>query len=818
MSDDGGPRAVRRGIGYLDDLKLDLGIAIRTFVKRPGFLIAVLLTLGIGIGGSVAMFAVLRASLLQALPFPEPERLVMGRATFGGRVNPYASAFDFYDYRDGIRSLDALGAIAPFPRRVTVTGDDLAERVEAITVSTDFFHALGVGPTIGRDFLPEEGEPGAEPVVILSWEYWQRRFGGERSALGQPLVAAGIPLTVVGVMPPGFRFLLDGDIWIPFQRGIGYATARQFHNFLLIGRLSPGATVGQVQAEADRISAVLEETYPDSNEGKALLVTPLHASLLESYRPTLNILTAAVLTLLLVACMNAAGLLMARGSARRAELAVRSVIGAGRGRLMRQLLAENVLLAGGAGVLGILIAVWVQRAILAFVALDSLGRLDSGVSAPLLGFAVLVSGITVFLFGLLPALSLSRADAGRDLSAGARLAGSRRATRTRNGLVVAQVALTAVLLAVASLLLRSFLELRSVSPGFDQRALLTAELQVPTREYEPARRIQFFTEFRERVAAVPGVESVALVSQLPIRDPGNNVALLRPEDVGKPNAGLIVHQRVVMPGYFRAMGIPLRRGRDVEEGDSEDATRVIILSEATAERLFGEEDPIGRTLIALTTGTETAPHEVVGVVGNVVMNRLEAGPEVGMYFAYNQRANSVMRAAIRVRGDPTSLAAAVRDVVRSLDANIPLDGVATMEQVIDRSVSSEKAITGAVLAFSMVALLLAGIGLYGLMAYQVARRLHEFGIRLALGATRIGMTADVLRHGLRLTGIGLAIGVPVALLAGLLVRGFLFGIGSADPLAFVIVAAFLAVTGALASAFPARRAARVDPVTAFRSE
>ncbi|MGD8321729.1 MAG: ABC transporter permease [Gemmatimonadota bacterium] len=808
-----------RGGRVVDDLVQDVHIAVRSFLKQPAFLAAVLLTLGLGIGGNVAMFGILDASLLRALPFREPDRLVMGRVTRNGEVGYTVSAPDFFDYRERSTSFTALSAFTPFQLATTMTGEGEPERIQAILVSTGFFATLGVSPALGREFAGEEGELDGPPVVILSHGLWERRFGGDPAVLGRAVNLGGRPYTVVGVMPAGFRFVLDTDLWLPLQRGGSWAQARQFHNFVLVGRLAPGLTVGRAQSDVDRISEALAEAYPDSNRNKGLNLTPLKQALSERYDTTLAVLMAAVAALLLIACGNVAGLLLARGGARRGELAVRSVMGAGRGRLARQLLTENALLALGAGAIGVGLAVWLERGILAFVSLDQLGPVEAGVSLPMLGFAAALSLLTVLVFGVLPALRVAQTDPASDLRSGMRTAGSRRATRFRSGLVVTQVALTCVLLIVSGLLLRSLDRLNGVDPGFETRNLLTAEVQIPGAEYGPEERVTFYRQLRDRVAALPGVEAVGLITRIPIRDPGGNVRVDLPERFGSAGVfGGMADQRVVMPGYFDAMGIPLIAGRDLTLEDRGNAPGRVVISQAVARRVFGEDDPLGRIVGVDTGGEEPTRFEVVGVVGDVVMDHPANGTYPGMYFSYAAQPSSSMRLAIRTRGDNAQVTAAVRQVLGEMDPDVPLSGVSTMNATLSRVVSDNRAIAVVLVLFAAVALLLAAVGLYGVLAYQVSRRLHEIGIRMALGAGTGSVLSSVVRGGLVLVAIGLALGIPASLAAARLVQGMLFGVGAADPVTYAGVAAFLGLVATVACLLPALRAARVDPVRAFRAE
>jgi len=815
-----GVRDVRPVARVLGDLRRDSRVGFRSLRRQPVFSLAVLLTLGIGIGGNVAMLGVLDVVLFRSLPYPEPERLVLGRVTYGGEVGRTVSGPDFFDYRERADGLEALSAITPFPVEVTVTGTALPERVSAPLVSTGFFETLGVTPASGRGFTAAEGEPGGAPVAVLSHAYWQRSFGGDPDVVGSTIHLDAVPTTVVGVMPPGFRFLVDADLWRPIQRGTGWAAARQFHNFLLVGRLSPGVTLASAQGGVDLVSGRLEEAYPDTNEGKGLRLTPLREALAEGIRDPIRLLLAAVLLVLVVACANVAGLVVVRGSARRSEIAVRSVMGAGRGRLARQLLTESGLLALGASVVGIGIATWLQRGILVLLPLQTLGPLTAGLSPTMAGATAALALLALGLFGVLPALRVARSEPALELRSGTRATTGRRGVRLQSGLVVAQVAVTSVLVIVSGLLLRSFFELRSVDPGFDPTGLLTAEVALPSGSYEDATdRLRFFERLGREAATLPGVSAVGLVNRLPVRDGGDNVRVAPPEEWGAGGVfERVAYQRMVLPGYFEAMGIPLLAGRDVSRTDTREAPPVMLLSASLAEELSPAGDALGRVL-AVDVGTDDPwTAEVVGIVGDVVPSSLAAGTGHAMYFAYGQRSPSSMRLAVRGRVDRAGITTGLRTLVASLDPDIPLTGVATMEEVLETSIADRRSVMTVLLAFAGVALLLAAVGLYGLMAYHVSRRVHEIGVRMALGASASGVAVSVVRRGLVLVGAGLVLAVPLSLVAGRLVGGMLFGVGGLDPWTYGGAAAFLAAVAGLACLLPARRAATIDPMEAFRAE
>jgi predicted permease len=809
-----------RGARLLDDMLQDMRVASRSLPKQPAFLIAVLLTLAIGIGGNVAVFGVYDATLLRALPFESPDDLVFGRVSYNGEIGNTVSAPDYFDYREQVASLSSLGAITPFAVEATLTGAGDTDRIRTPFVSTNLFSTLGVDPMLGRHFLAEEGEPGAAPVVMLSHDLWERRFGADPSVVGSSINLNGGPYTVVGVMPAGFHFLIDGQVWVAMQRGGAFAGARQFHNWVLVGRLAPGVSTVTAQAEVDLISSQLAEAYPSTNADKGLNLTPLGEALIEGYTRTLTLLLAAVVTLLLVAAANVAGLMLARGSARQAEMAVRSAMGAGRGRLARQLMAENALLAGAAAVLGVGLAAWLQRALVTVLPVDTLGPISAELSLRMVGVAVGITALTVVLFGGLPALRAGGSDPAGNLRSGKRTSSSREATSARSLLVVGQVSMTVVLLVVSGLLVRSFATVQNVDPGFDPEGILTARIQFPAEKYsDAAARAQAYEALRGRVSEASGVSAASLISHLPIRDQGGDVRVAPPEAWGAEGVfGRLALNRSIFPGYFEMMGIPIRLGRDVSLEDDGTTPPVIILSEALAKSLFPEGSPLGRAVGIDGGGDEPRLLEVVGVVGDVTSQRREYGSEFTMYLPYGQSGASAMTLAVRARGDAAALTPALRAILAGVDPDVPLADVATMDDIMSRAVSDRLVVSVVVGAFATVALLLAGVGLYGVLAYRVAGRLREIGVRIALGATVTSVSNSVLRSGMLLIGAGLAVGWIGALVASRFVSGMLFGVEATDPVTYIAVTLFLGVVAALACVIPARRAAHVDPVDAFRSD
>lgn len=809
-----------RGARVLDDLLQDTRVALRSFAKQPGFVMTAIATLGIGIGGSVAMFGVLEASLFRSLPYPDSEELVLGKVTRGGETGWVVSGRDWIDYRAETAAFESLAAVTPFEmsRTARANGDGEAHRVRAMYVSPEIFSTLGVAPLLGRDFEPADGLGGAEPAVMLSHSYWEQWHGSDPGLIGEALALNGIPVRVAGVMPPGFQILQEVDIYPVFHEDERWVTARQFHNFLLIGRLVPGATVTGAQAEVDVISARLAEAFPRTNDDKGLGLTSLRDALVEDYRTVLGMLVAAVALVLLIACANVAGLLLARGNARSAEMSIRSVMGAGRGRLGRQLLTENALLAVGAGVVGIALATWLQRGIVAFIAMDQLGPIEPGLSTSTLSFGLALCLVTVLGFGAIPAWRVARAGSSMTLRSGTRSTTDRSSAAFRRGLVVAQVALTVVLLAGSGLLARSFAALRSVDPGFETERLLTAEVVIPIDRYPNAEAmIGFYSELSDRLHALPGVSDAGLTSLLPIRDPINDLSISTPEVYGSGNESS-AFQRSVWPGYFDAMGIRLVAGRDVARTDAPGATPVIVLSEATASAVFGDSDPIGRT-VALDIGAdEPELRQVVGVVSDIVTASLEWGVSGAMYYPFHQRPSRSMRIAVRTSAADADIGSMVREELRALDRGVPLAEVAAMNEVISQSVADRRAVMTVIGLFSSIAVLLALVGLYGVLAYQVARQRREIGVRIALGAQVEQVARGVLRSGLQLAGIGLAVGVVAAISATTLIQSWLFEVGTLDPITYVGVTAFVLGVTALACLIPALRATRVDPVTALRAD
>jgi putative ABC transport system permease protein len=798
----------------------DLKHGIRVLLRAPGFTFAALAVLSLGIGGNTAMFSIIHKTLLKPLPYRDPGRLVLGRCTFNGHVNPMASAPDYFDYREQADCFDGLSAVLFAAPKTTVTAGGEPERAASTFVAANLFRTLGVRPAAGRWFTAEEGRAGGPPVVMVSARLAKRLVGGARQAVGASLALGGRAQTVVGVMPATFRFMYDADVWTPMRRGQGPAAlARRFHNWLFVGRLKPGVTLAGAQRQVDVISKRLEREYPDSNTHKALQLDPLQSALMGRQMPRLLVLMAAVGLVLLIACANVAGLLVARGSARRPELVVRMALGASRARITKQLLVESVVLALAAGALGVALAYWLSRLLPLVAGLSDPASASTGLEWPVALFALAISLVSGVFFGVAPALRASRLNMARHLAPGARTTGTKATATLRGALVAGQVAVSVVLLVGASLLIRSFAHLAGTEPGFTVQHVLTGEIQLLDAQYpEPAQRARFFEGLREDLDAVPGIEGAGFTSHLPVLNPGFNLAAWNADDPPpSPDNRPMAFRRVVLPGYFQALGIPLRAGRDFGAGDRENAPRTMVINERMAKTLFPGQNPIGRR-VTVDMFSEPITFEVVGVVGDAHLEFIGEEVPMTMYLSYFQYPQTTMRLAVRSALDPGSVAQTVRRLIQARDHTIPMDSLVSMEQIMGESMAPQQATATLMALLAAFALLLASIGLYGALAYSVSERRREIGLRMALGARPRDVLGLVMGEGAVLASIGVAAGLAGA--AGLtrLLAGLLFGVRTSDPFTFAAVPLGLIAVALVATYVPAQRAASVDPMAALRDE
>jgi len=813
-----------RGARWLDDFKQDLRYAGRKLAQIPVFSLAVISTLAVGIGASVAMFSVLDAALLRSLPFPEPDRMVLGRATFSGEINEWASFPDYIDYRDGSDRFETMAAMMPVVLQLPVTGSGVPEVAAGNLVSFDFFRALDVDPAMGRDFMPAEAEPNAPGAIIISHGFWQRRFGGAPDTVGTSLTISDpnlsdLPVTVVGIMPRGFRFRYDTDLWLPVRRGMLDTERRRSHSWQVIGRLQEGITLDHAQAQIDVISAQLTEAYPESHENKGLLLTPLGDALAEGYRPALMLLMGATSLLLLIACGNVAGLLLSRATVRKAELSVRAVLGAGRRRLVRQLVTESLLLGSVAGIVGTVLALWIQELVLTLFPLDILGITEVGFSGPMLVFALGITLGTVLIFSAGPAVAASQVNPAEDLRAGRRTTFSKKSGKARSGLVVVQVALSMVLLTGAGLLIRSFVRLQAENLGFRTDNLLTASLYIPPAEYTDGQsRARFCRGVVEDVEAMPGVVSASFIDKVPIRHPFTNWDVWDPANPPQPDENTrSAFARFVLPGYFETMGIPLLHGRDLEERDEAAPEPVVVINRVMADALFPGQDPIGRLLsVNFLMSEDVRPFKIVGIVGNIRMTSVNRAPFLQMYFSSSEWPFNSMQLVVRTDSNPTSLVPAIRQAVLDRNPDAPMTAASTMSEIIADSISGSQTLTLATSFFAVMALLLSMAGLYAVLAYFVSQRSQEIGIRMALGATGKQVLGMVLKRGLELVVLGLLGGLVGAFACARMLQAQLYEVGATDPVTFGAVAAGFLIIGAAASMAPAYLATRVDIVRAMQ--
>jgi putative ABC transport system permease protein len=792
----------------------DLRYGLRMLRTHPGFTAVAVLTLALGIGANTAIFSVVNAVVLRPLPFREPDRIVRMWGTFSQGNNASTSPPDFLDFRSQNSTFEEFAAMRG--GSFNLTGQSEPERVIGADVTTNFFAALGVTPLLGRTFTPDEEQAGNARVAIISQGLWQRRFGGDPTIVGKTLLLDGNSHTIVGVAPNEGRMPDETDVWRPLTFDSPGMKIRRFHFLRAIGRLKPGVTLEQAKADVDAIAIGLEERYPDTNTTWRLRLVPLRDELLGDIRPALYVLLGAVAFVLLIACANVANLLLARAARRQKEMAIRLALGAGRLRLIGQLLTESVLLSSIGGGVGLLLAVWGTE-LLVKVAPGTIPRVaEIGVDNRVLGFTILLSLVTGAVFGLVPAWQASRPDVNESLKDGGKgTVAQTRNTRTRSGLVVAEIAAALVLLVGAALLVQSFQRLQNVDPGFDPKNVLTMRVPLSDAKYaEPGRSANFLHQVLERVAALPGVQAAGTTTQLPLRGGGDTYFKIEGRPFASSNEQVTALDPAISSDYLRAMGIPLISGRPFTDQETREPEKKVIINKVFADTYFPGEDPLGQRLI-IDLG-RPAVCEIIGVAKNVRQFSLQGKPVPTMYLPSIEAGRGSL--VVRTSGDPLALAGAVREAVQSLDKDQPVASVQSMEQILSGSVAQPRFRTLLLSVFAGLALILAAVGIYGVISYTVTQRTHEIGIRMALGAPAAAVVKLVVAQGIRLTVTGVLIGLGGAWALTRLMDTLLFGVTSTDPLTFAAVAVLLAGVALLACYIPARRAAKVDPIIALRYE
>jgi len=799
----------------MDTLLQDLRYALRTLARNPGFTLAAVLTLALGIGATSAIFSVVNGVLLRPLPYAEPDRLVRLYGVYEDFGRTSTSLPDYLDWRRESRTVPQMAA--RHQSALSLTGAGEPQQLVADRVTANFWETLRVAPAIGRVFTEAEERPGNTNVVVLADGFWKRQFAGDPSVVGRVLTLNGQPYEVIGVAPAGFRFLRDVDLYAPVVMD---TTAHRRGEYLdVVGRLAPGATPEQANAELATIVRRLGELYPQTNATIRSELVGMHADVVSAVRPALLVFMGAVGLVLLVACANVANLLLVRASGREREMAVRAAIGAGRGRLVRQLLTESVVIALVGGALG-LFGAYVGVSLLRGADITFLPRLhELGVDATAAGFAFAVAVVTGLLFGLAPALRLSSGRLHAALKEGARGAAGGAATRFRNALVLAEVALALVLLVGAGLLVRSFDRLNRVDLGFEPQGLLTYNVTLPAARAPNASDLPpIYADLLARTRAIPGVRGASLTNDLPMEGAGYLSWSIR----NRPARDGVMEDAQpfnVSVDHFRVLGIPLRSGRLFTESDAPGAPTVAVVNEEFVRRHLDGRDPVGERI---TFGNPDNPEStwwtIVGVVGDVAQEGVTAEPYPQVYRPIAQSPARGLAVAIRTAGNPLQVAGAARAALRQVDPELPLSNLRTMEDRVAEDLAQPRVGVMLLSVFATVALALAAIGIYGVIAYGVAQRTREIGIRLALGASTADVRRLVVRQGMVPVLLGVGAGIVGALFLTSVMQGLLYGVSATDPLTYALVAAFLAAVALAASWLPARRATRVQPTVALRQE
>jgi putative ABC transport system permease protein len=803
-------------------LRFDVTAALRSMLRQPVFTAVVVATLAIGIGANTAMFALIHATLLKPLPYKDPDRLVVARRTLPRHVLMWNSAPDYYDYREQTTGFEVLARCGIGARRITVTGGKQPERVPALSVSDDLLSMLGVSPVAGRLFTSNEGRADAPYTAIVSARLAERRFGNPEAAVGKVLAVAGIarrdvPATIVGVLPSTFRFLDTADMWIPIRRGENDGPeTRRFHDWILVGRLKPGVSMATVQSQLDVVSRRLQQQYPATNKVKGMRVDPLQSTLLRAQTPRLMVLMGAVGLVLLIACANVAGMLLARGVARRSELAVRAALGASRGRIAAQLVTESLLLSAVAGTVGVVLAFWLRRLLPIATGLADAGVVASGIEGQVLLFAFAASLLTGVLCGVTPAARASALRLVESLALGVRATESRGGSRARSVLVAAQVALSLMLLVGAGLLVRSLAALMATDLRFDTRNLLATTIDVP---YEDAnQRLQFQAGLHEDLAAIPGVTAVTFTSHMPILEPWSDppmyAATRPPADASQERTAF---RRWVPPGFFRTLGIRALSGRDLSPADRIGTPLVMVVNDVFVRAFFPGENPIGQRVV-MAGGENPTGYEIVGVVDGARTELVGGGPFASVYISANQAPLGRLKILMRSTLPPSQLTETVRKLVAARNPDLPVDPLERMEDIVGQSLVPQRVTTVTLTTFSVLALLLSSLGLYGVLTHYVTQRTHEIGVRMALGAGAWCVVTHVLGRSALMVVPGLIAGLLASLGGTRLIARFLYGVPPTDAVTFVAVSVGLSLVALAASAWPAWRAARIDPVQALRGE
>ena len=810
----------------------DMRYGARLLLKAPGFTLIAVLTLALGIGANTAIFSVVNFVLLRPLEYANPDQLVMvwERNTKKGWNESPTSFADFVDFRDNAKSVEL---VAFTDTNFNLTGGDQPERVAGLRVSANLFSLLGVNPARGRWFAPGEDKPGAGHVLILSYGLWQRSFGGNSNLVNRTVQLNGQSYTVVGVMPPTFKFppafsatttseelISNADLWVPLTTD-DVPLIRNIRNLKMIGRLKAGVAPQQAQAEINSIASRLAREYPDVNAGLESVVIPLHEQIVGDVRAALLILLGAVVLVLLIACANIANLLLSKATARHKEIAIRTALGANRGRLLRQLLTESTLLGLLGGGFGFLVAYAGSKTLVSFgsFSIPQLTDFSFDMKVPL--FALVVSLLTSLIFGLAPAIDASNPNLNEALKEGGRSSsGGATRARLRNALVITEVALAVVLVTASGLMLRSFVRLQGTSSGLNPHNLITLELELPDVRYHAAQQQTLFQQqLLQRVGSLPGVQNAATVDNLPFSGNAFNTSFtIEGRPTGPTTETPRAYYRVISPDYFPAIGIELHKGNQFTDRDTAEQPGVAIVNETAAQRYWPGVDPLGKRIKRGRPESKNPWLTVIGIVSGSRQLSLKEGSQPEIYVPYLQNPGLTFTLVARTASDPRSLTGALRKEVLSADREIPAVNIKLMEELISNSVAKERFYVLLLAVFAALALILAAVGVYGVMSYSVTLRTRDIGIRMALGARPVDIFKHIVGQALLLGLIGLGVGIVLAIASTRVMSSLLYGINATDPLTLAITSLVLLAVALLASYLPARRATRVDPLVTLRYE